>query len=207
MNNIKVIKDFIENNSKSKLLINMVSEEISFFYLHLIEAEASVNKIKLYYKDTFVEERIDDLFEINELDICFSNNKKVIERFMVSNNRCIIFTDYKNYKNYSKNVLVVNGYNYQKDIVYYLNNILEINNLDIIDFCKSAPHLVFSEISKYIVNSINYIKENRIKEKSNFILEIRKMIFDLKRNQKDPREIYNYLKQEVKYKKFNFLAY
>ena len=207
MNNIRVIKDFIEDNSKSKLLINMVSEEISFFYLHFIEAEASINKIKLYYKDTFIEERIDDLFEVNELDICFSNNKKMVERFIASNNRCIIFTDYKNYKNYSKNVLVVNGYNYQKDIVYYLNNILEINNLDIIDFCKGAPHLVFSEISKYIVNSINYIKENRIKEKSNFILEIRKMIFDLKRKQKDPREIYNYLKQEVKYKKFNFLAY
>lgn len=207
MNNIRVIKDFIENNSNSKLLINMVSEEISFFYLYLIESEASIKKIKLYYKDNLVEERFDNLFEIDELDIYFSNNKRMIERYIASNNRCIIFTDYKNYKNYSKNFLLVNGYNYQKDIEYYLNNILEINNLDIIDFCKGSPHLAFSEISKYIVNSTNYIKENRIKEKSNFILEIRKMIFDLKRKQKDPREIYNYLKQEVKYKKFSFLAY
>ena len=207
MNNIKIILDFIENNSKSKLLINGVNEEIGIFYLNLIEAESRLKKVKLYYKDSLIGDRIKDLFEINELDICLSNNKKIVESFITSSSRSIIFTDYKNYKHYSKKILSVNGYSYQKDIEYYLNKILEISNLDIIDFCKSNPHLAFSEISKYMVNSLNYIKENKIKENSNFILEIRKNIFDAKRSQSNPKEIYNYLKKEVKYKKFNFLTY
>tara|TARA_A100001011_G_C14314855_1_gene847457 strand:+ start:3851 stop:4474 length:624 start_codon:yes stop_codon:yes gene_type:complete len=207
MNNIKLIRDFIENKDRHKLLINKVNEEIGHFYVNLIEAEANSKKVKLYYKNNLAEERIDDLFEVHKLDICFSDNKKIVGRFIESDSKCIIFTDYKNYKNYSKNVFAVNGYAYQEDVEFYINEILEINNLEFMDYCKGSPHLAFSEISKYIVNSSNYIKENKIKEKSNFILDIRKRIFDLKRKQKDSREIYNYLKQEVKYKKFNFLAY
>ena len=60
-------------------------------------------------------------------------------------------------------------------------------------------------ILKYSVP--NYIKENRIEEKNNFILEIRKNIFSLKKFNKSPQEIYNHLKLEVRYKKFNFLIY
>ena len=58
-----------------------------------------------------------------------------------------------------------------------------------------------------MVNNSGYAKENEIKKDNNFILDIRKELFNLKKNQKSAFEIYSNLKKEVKYKKFNFLAY
>ena len=51
------------------------------------------------------------------------------------------------------------------------------------------------------------MKENTVKGNDNFILNLRKELFNLKRNQASPQEIFINLKQEVKYKKFNFLTY
>ena len=90
---------------------------------------------------------------------------------------------------------------------YYLKEKHQIRDTEIIEYCTSSPYLTFSELSKYMVNRSNYIKENRIEEKNNFILEIRKNIFSLKKFNKSPQEIYNHLKLEVRYKKFNFLIY
>ena len=66
---------------------------------------------------------------------------------------------------------------------------------------------MFSEVSKYLINSSNYIRENNIKENSNFILEMRKELFNIKRNQGSLKDIYLNLKKEVLYKKLNFLVY
>lgn len=207
MNNIECILSFIKGKKNTKLLVNQVNDSIGFFYVNLIEAEAKAKSIKLNFDEGLVVDEISDLFLKEEIYIYFSNSKKNIERILSSNNKCIIFTDYKNFKLFTSNILKVNGYNYQKDIEFYLKKIHLIKDFEIIDYCTSSPHLTFSELSKYLINSSNYVRENKIEEKHNFILEIRKNIFKLKRLKKNPKEIFNHLKLEVKYKKFNFLAY
>ncbi len=207
MNNVLLIKKFIADEAKSCLLINQVSEEIGFFYINFVKNESDIKNIKLNYKSNYTEEEVIDLFKVHEIDLYFSNNRKDINTLINSNNKCIIFTDYKNFKIFSSSILTVNGYEYQKDINYYIKEELKIDNSELVDFSKENPYLAFSEISKYLVNSKGYVKENKIKESHNFILEIRKELFNLKRNQKSSIDIYSNLKQEVKYKKFNFLIY
>ena len=207
MNNIECIIDFIKSKTNTKLLINQVNDSIGYFYVNLIEAEAKTKSIKLNFDEEFAVGTISDLFLKEEIYMYFSNSKKNIEKCLNTNNKCIIFTDYKNFKLFAKNILTVNGYNYQKDIDYYFKKIHLINDYEIIDYCISSPHLTFSELSKYLINRFNYVRENKIIEKNNFILEIRKNIFNLKKLDKSPQEIFNNLKLEVKYKKFNFLTY
>lgn len=207
MNNVLGIKKFIGDESKSCLLINQVNEEIGFFYINFVENESNIKNIKLNYKSKYIEEEMIDLFKVNEIDLYFSNNKKDINTLINSNKKCIVFTDYKNFKIFSSSILTVNGYEYQKDINYYIKEELKIDNSELVDFSKENPYLAFSEISKYLVNSSSYVKENKIRESHNFILEIRKKLFNLKRNQRPSIDIYSNLKQEVKYKKFNFLIY
>ena len=207
MNNVLHIKKFIGDESKSCLLINQVNEEIGFFYINFVENVSDIKNIKLNYKSKYIEEEMFDLFKVDEIDLYFSNNKKDINTLINSNKKCIVFTDYKNFKIFSSSILTVNGYEYQKDINYYIKEELKIDNSELVDFSKEYPYLAFSEISKYLVNSSSYVKENKIRESHNFILEIRKKLFNLKRNQRPSIDIYSNLKREVKYKKFNFLIY
>ena len=207
MNNISRIIKFVNGEIEPILIINQVNETISMFYLNLIERIMTEKNIKLNYNAKPLKNLSRDLFVESEINICFSNDKKNIEQHIKSNNKCIIFTDYKNFKTYSISKSSINGYQYLKDIEYYIKEILKINNSAIIDFCKENPHLTISEISKYLINSLSYVKENKIREKNNFILEIRKELFNLKKDQKGSLEIYSNLKREVKYKKFNFLTY
>ena len=206
MNNLEIIKDFIENESKKKLIVNQVSDEIGLFYLHVLENYAQKKNIKLIFQDKFVKEEPNDLFVDKIINVCFSSNKKIVEVFFNSNSKCLIVTDYKNYKVYSKSSYSVNGYNYQKDIEYYLKKIMKINNSAMIDLCLSSPYLIYSELSKYLINQTDDFKKNKIKENNNFIFDIRKDIHELKRSQGEVKKIYNKIKEEVKYKKFNFLT-
>ena len=159
MNNIKCIINFITDKSNTKLLINQVNDKIGFFYLNLIETEAKTKAIKLNYNEEIIKEAVNDLFVKEEIYIYFSNVKKNIEKCLKTNDRCIIFTDYKNFKVFANKVLTVNGYNYQKDINYYLKDIHLIKDSEIIDYCTSSPHLTFSELSKYLINSSNLVFE------------------------------------------------
>ena len=206
VNGVNSTIKFIEENTHSKLIINQVNEEIGLFYINLVEYEAIRKNVRLNYRERFLENTTNDLFIDNKIDLYISNNKKDIEKYLNSNNKSIIFTDYKNFKTYSKSVLSVNGYNYIGDIKYYITKILNINNLELIDYCINSPYLMFSEVSKYLINKSNYVKENKIKESYNSILEIRKELFKIKRNQGSPKEIYLNLKKEVMYKKLNFLV-
>ena len=206
MNNIERIINFIKNRNETKLLVNEVSEEIGFFYVNLVENEAHSQNIRLNY-NSFGKENTNSLFDNDEISLIFLSSKKIIEEQMISNQKCIIFTDYRNFKKYASSTLSVNGYDYYKDINFYSKKVLQIDNSDLIDFCVNTPYLTFSEISKYMVNNSGYAKENEIKKDNNFILDIRKELFNLKKNQKSAFEIYSNLKKEVKYKKFNFLAY
>ena len=83
---------------------------------------------------------------------------------------------------------------------------LGISNADLINYCLVNPMMIYSETSKYLINNKNYSEETSIIEKNNFILNIRKKIFNNKRSG-DIRETFLNIKDEAKYKKLNFLTY
>ena len=207
VNNIILIKDFLDGKNENKLIINQVSDQIGVFYSCLIDYLCSKSKIVIARDQNLETTKTQSLFIENNVFINYSNNKKDIDRFMKMNDKIIIISDYRVFKEYSKKILSVNGYNYIKDIRYFIKNEFKINNLNVLEFCINNPHLAFSEISKYQINSHGYISDATINEETNFILNIRKQLFNLKRNNSDTRSIYENLKKEVQYKKFNFLIY
>ena len=82
---------------------------------------------------------------------------------------------------------------------------LGINNADLINYCLLNPMLTYSETPKYLINNKNYSKETSIIEKNNFILNIRKKIFNSKKSG-DIRKTFLNIKDEAKYKRLNFLT-
>lgn len=207
MNNIILIKDFLDGKNENKLVINQVSDQIGVFYSCLIDYLCSKSKIVIARDQNLETTKTQSLFIENNVFIHYSNNKKDIDKFMKMNDKVIIISDYRVFKEYSKKILSVNGYNYIKDIRYFIKNELKIDDLSVLEFCINNPHLAFSEISKYQINSHGYISDTTINEESNFILNIRKQLFNLKKSDSDTRSIYENLKKEVLYKKFNFLIY
>tara|TARA_B100001027_G_scaffold188115_1_gene141093 strand:- start:756 stop:1379 length:624 start_codon:yes stop_codon:yes gene_type:complete len=207
MNNINLIEDFLYNKNDGKLIINQVSEEIGVLYRSIIDYFCKKINLKIVKSVISETDLSQDLFNERKLYIHYSNNKKNIDSILEKKDQFIIFSDYKIYKTFKRKILSINGYEYQKDIEYYLRNELKINNFDIISFCINNPQLVLSETSKFLVNSEGYVVETRTNEKNNFILEIRKELYSLINNNGRIKPIYENLKKEVKYKKFNFLAY
>ena len=207
MNNISKIKNFLSDEKEDKMIINQVSDHIGTFYDNLITYYCDKFEIRILKEQSLENIETDNLFLEKKINLFYSNNLKNIEKIMKIKDKAIIFSDYKVYKKFAKNVLALNGYNYTKDINYYIKDELGIGNLDIKEFCVSNPHLTFSEISKYLVNSDGYVADRSISEKNNSILDIRKELFNLKRNGDNMKTIYENLKKEVRYKKFNFLIY
>lgn len=207
MNNISKIKNFLSDEKEDKMIINQVSDHIGTFYDNLITYYCDKFKIRILKEQSLENIETDSLFLEKKINLFYSNNLKNIEKIMKIKDKAIIFSDYKVYKKFAKNVLALNGYNYTKDINYFIKDVLKISNLNIKEFCVSNPHLTFSEISKYLVNSDGYVADRSISEKNNSILDIRKELFNLKRNGDNMKTIYENLKKEVRYKKFNFLIY
>ena len=207
MNNILEIKNFLSDEKEDKMIINQVSDHIGTFYDNLISYYCDKFKVRIYKEQSLENIETENLFLEKKIYLFFSNNIKNVEKIMKKKDKKIIFSDYKVYKKFAKNVLALNGYNYTKDINYYIKDELGIGNLDIKEFCVSNPHLTFSEKSKYLVNSDGYVADRSINEKNNSILDIRKELFNLKRNGGNMKTIYENLKKEVRYKKFNFLIY
>ena len=207
MNNISKIKNFLSDEKEDKMIINQVSDHIGTFYDNLITYYCDKFEIRILKEQSLENIETENLFLEKKINLFYSNNLRNIEKIMKIKDKAIIFSDYKVYKKFAKNVLALNGYSYTKDINYYIKDELGIGNLDIKEFCVSNPHLTFSEISKYLVNSDGYVADRSISEKNNSILDIRKELFNLKRNGDNMKTIYENLKKEVRYKKFNFLIY
>ena len=207
MNNISQIKDFIINENESKMIINQVSDSIGLFYTSVITNFCEAEKIRVV-KDSSLE-IIDsqNLFFDKEIKLFFSNNKNLVTKILEMNDKTIVVSDYKTFKQFTNRTLSINGYEYHDDIKNYIKNEHKVDDLDLIEFCITNPHLTFSEISKYLINNYGYIKDTSISEKNNFILDLRKELFDLKRNNGNIKSIYENLKKEIRYKKFNFLTY
>ena len=117
----------------------------------------------------------------------------------------IVFTDYKNYKRIDSKITKINSYKYENDISFFIKQELNIDNDELIYFCKNNPVLLFSETTKYLINNSQYSKDHSLIEEKNHILDIRKKIFEIKRNNSDESLYQN--KKEAEYKKLNFLTY
>lgn len=206
MSNIVKLTNYLKDNNSKSLVINQVSEEIASFYLTVIKYISKGLDLEINI-DPKIEEigHIDDLFNIERINIFKMPSIKNIEKSL-NKKKCIIFTDYKNYKKYQNTFESLNGYNYVSDIRYFLNNNLSIKNDDLINNCITNPQLTYSEFSKYLVNNKGYIKDISIAEQENFILEIRKTIFKDKKS-REIKKIFFKIKEEAQYKKFNFLVY
>ena len=207
-NNIEIIKHFFSSNKNKTLLVNQVSEDIGCFYELLMEEISSIYKIKLEkLSDTNYSNTSNDLFQETKVLLCHLTNSKQIDDLSKSDYQKIIISDYKNFRKYQEKFLVVNGYQYEKDIIYFLKNIYKINDENLINYCMSLPYFTLSEATKYKVNKFGYITDANSKGLDNFILEIRKDIFKLKKSQIDIKKLFSKIKSEVVYKKFNFLIY
>ena len=207
MNNISKIKDFIINENESKMIINQVSDNIGLFYTSVITNFCEAEKISVVKNSSLEIIDSQNLFLDKEIKIFFSNNKNLVTKILEMNDKTIVVSDYKTFKQFTNRTLSINGYEYHNDIKNYIRNEHKVDDLNLIEFCITNPHLAFSEISKYLINSYGYIKDTCISEKNNFILDLRKELFDLKRNNRNIKSIYENLKKEIKYKKFNFLTY
>ena len=154
MNNIEIISKFIEQlDSSNSLLINQASDEISIFYKEIIRNFSSHNNVSLKLgEETISEASNNDLFRKKLIYINETKSLKLIEKFLSSSHKSIIFTDYKNFKKFKNKTTNVNAYNYERDIKYFLLNILKIKDIKLLEYCLSTPQLLYSEISKYEVN-------------------------------------------------------
>ena len=207
MNNISKIKDFIINENESKMIINQVSDNIGLFYNSLITNFCDTEKIRLVNNSGLEIIESQNLFLNKEIKLFISKNKSLVAKMLEMNDKIIVISDYKTFKQFTNRTLSINGYEYHNDIKDYIKNEHKIGDLNLIEFCITNPHLAFSEISKYLINSNGYIKDTDISEKNNFILDLRKKLFNLKRNNGNVKSIYENLKKEIKYKKFSFLIY
>ena len=207
MRNIENIKDFLNTHKDNCLLINQVNDEIGSFYLYVIIYLSKSLGINVSFNnegDNISDNS--DLFGLKKIHILNLTSSKKIDKLLLSREKLIIFTDYKNFKKYQKNYQTINGYNFSNDLKVFIKNILKIESQNLIEICLKNPQLILSETSKYLINKDNYLKDESINSEVNKILEIRKNIFELKRN-KDLQQLFSAIKEEVKYKKFSFLTF
>ena len=207
-NNIEKIKQFLSNRKNDTLLINQVDEEIGSFYELTIKEISKEIGIKINFNTDIINpDETSDLFQEEKIYLYHLTNSKQIEGIAKENYRKIIISDYKNFKKFQKKLQTVNGYDYEKDMVYFFRNIYKINEHELINYCISHPYFTMSEATKYKMNKSSYLADSSINSTNNFILDIRKSIFGLKRSQIDIKKLFMMLKNEVKYKKFNFLVF
>jgi hypothetical protein len=205
--NIEIINNFLSQEHNQLLLISRISDEIGLFYINVINHFAQKNNIKISFVNDLKEmTNSNDLFGLKRLFVLNTSNKKNVERIIVGDNKVITFTDYKVLREYKSKIESISGYDYIKDIKYFLEEILKLNNKNLIENIIRNPELTYSEISKYLLSDSGYIKNISLRDDTNFILEIRKDIYKLKKTN-DIKNIYFKIKDEAKYKKFSFLTY
>jgi hypothetical protein len=207
-NNIELIESFLSSTKYKTLLINEVSDEIYSFYNFVIKEFADKLDIKVINNINPDDiKNSNELFVNRKVNIFSLNNTKRIEEVAGREFQKIIFTDYKNYKKLLGKYQIINGYDFEKDLKIFFKNYNDIQNGELINYCLSHPYLTLSELSKYKVNSSNYSTYPIKSDTHNFILQIRKEIFMSKKTSVNIKELFNKLKNEVKYKKFSFLTY
>ena len=206
-NQILIIKKFLVSNEEV-LIINPINDEVGLFYYGIIKYYADNHRIKISIDDNNeISGAEDDLFGLQEIKIFNITNTNKLNATLHSNKKKIVFTDYRNYKKLNSRYHCINGYKFESDIIFFVRDELKINNNDLLDYCQNNPVLLFSEISKYSINN-NYDYSNQaILEEKNHILNIRKSIFEMKKNSINIKNLYLNIKREAEYKKLSFLIY
>jgi len=207
MKNIENISNFLRMEKNNYLLINQVSDEIGIFYLHVIQYFSTSSGININLNaDVDTISSNNDLFELKKINVFNTTSTKKIDQILSSDDKSIVFSDYKNFKKYQKNYQTINGYNFSNDLKTFVKETLKIENQSLVEICTKNPKLILSETSKYLLNKDNYLKDMAIDFEVNKILEIRKKIFELKRSD-NIQKLFLAIKEEVNYKKFSFLTY
>ena len=207
MKNIENISNFLSMKENNYLLINQVSDEIGIFYLHVIQFFSTSSGININLNaDVDNISTNNDLFELKKINVFNTTSTKKIDQILSSDDKSIVFSDYKNFKKYQRNNQTINGYNFSNDLKTFVKETLKIENQSLIEICIKNPQLILSETSKYLLNKDNYLKDMAIDFEVNKILEIRKKIFELKRSD-NIQKLFLAIKEEVNYKKFSFLTY
>ena len=206
VNNISLIKSFL-SSSENNLIINQVNEDIGQFYIYVIKFFALNQGLSVYISDELNNENSNDLFGEIKIPIIKTTSTNKIKDILSSNQKNIVITDYKNYKKFTSQVTSINGYDHAKDIKFFIKENLQIENDHLLNYCIEAPIFVYSESSKFLVNKDGYYSDHLVQKENNFILELRKAIFDIKTKNKNLKNLYDKIKEEFKYKKFNFLIY
>lgn len=207
-NNIDKLKKFLEDEDRNTIIINQVSDEIGCFYEFVISEMSKSIGITII-KNTDIESlnKTADLFENRKSYIYHQTNLKKINEITNNNQKNILITDYKNFKKNLDKFVTINGYEFEKDSRYFFDKYLNIKDENLINYCIAHPYLTFSELSKYNVNKTGYTTDPMVNNLNNFILEIRKEVFRLKKSNLKMKEFFNVLKNEVKYKKLSFLTF
>lgn len=205
INNIEKIKNYFLNKEQKALLINELNENVSAFYEYVI-MHFSKKSNCILDKSIEIDRQNNNLFELSSIGLFFNSKSDTIKKILSSNNLAIIFTDYKNFKKYSNETININTYEYAMDIKYFVHQELNYQNQSLIEFCINEPGLFFSEISKFEITN-KFYESLGLKQETNQIVEIRKNIFNLKKNSNNIKDLYENLIAEVRYKKFNFLTY
>jgi len=203
MTQLDKLKNFFLNKEKT-LIINRLNESVDLFYNYLIKFYARKNQINVLNEDL---EMSFDLFSTETISILNTNSSIKIDEFITEKSNKIIFVDYRNYKKFSKSVASLNSYQYEVDIDNFLEKELGLNNTNLNLFCKNNPALLFSETSKYKMNSNNYLRDSDLYEEEKQFIKTRKLINTIKKNKFILKDLYNEIKNEALYKKLSFLTY
>ena len=203
--NLEILDTFIKNNSRI-LFINVISDEVNYFYLHYIKYLTEKNNIKLVQSLT-ENHQTGDLFEQKKIFYMFENIKSKIDQIKEENYKKIIFTKYSNYKNYSSKFDHINTYQYSLDIRYLLEDVFQMKNNDLYNYCLNNPHMIFEEINKYNINQLGYLVNTDSKNNMDNLADHRRSIYEKKIKKNNLQEQYDLIKHEVLLKKFNFLIY
>ena len=204
---VNLLKIFLKSEEET-ILINQISETITNLYLHFIKFFADQEGIKIDInidKDTKAIE--DDLFGMKRIQIFNITNQNKLKTALDMRDKKVIFTDYRNYKKLGSKFSRINSYQYEKDIIFFVKEELMINNDELLYFCKNNPALLFSETSKYLINKNQYTNDQSLIEDKNYFFDIRKKIFEIKKNNSDIKSLYQNIKKEAEYKRLNFLTY
>ena len=205
-NQIYLLKKFIKSNEDT-IVINLIDENITILYLYFIRYFADKQGVKINTNINTETKLIeDDLFGLKQIQIFNVTSQSKLIKAMDMKDKKIVFTDYKNYKRIDSKITKISSYQYENDISFFIKEELNIDNDELIYFCKNNPVLLFSETTKYLINNSQYSKDHSLIEEKNHILDIRKKIFEIKRNNSGIKSLYQNLKKEAKYKRLNFLA-
>ena len=206
-NQITTIEEFISSD-EDNMLINQVNEEIAIFYLGIVKHFANNQAIKISNNnESEVVLNNEDLFGTKTIQTLSITNAKKLDTILNTHSKKIVFTDYKNFKRLSSKFKSINGYQFENDVTFFIRNELSIHNDELLDYCKHNAALLFSETSKFLINSNQYSRDRSLIEDKNHILDIRKIIFENKRTNLNIKVLYQSIKKEAEYKKLSFLTY